>query len=98
MKAVLAPTAAIHALTFVATNSGPLSDYELGWSAHYEQVRQGVDHIGRIQLAIDPDRKRLLRELVDDVQGAENPPVMCPILDEIIGPDVVGAFRPQPDA
>ena len=37
-------------------------------------------------------------ELVDDVEHAELPSVMSALLEEVVGPDVVGAFGPQPDA
>jgi hypothetical protein len=37
-------------------------------------------------------------ELVDDVEQAELPSVMGALLEEVVRPDVVGAFGPQPDA
>jgi hypothetical protein len=37
-------------------------------------------------------------ELVDDIEQADFAPVMGALLEEVIGPDVIGAFRPQPDA
>jgi hypothetical protein len=37
-------------------------------------------------------------ELIDDVEQADFAPVMGALLDEVIGPDVVGALGPQPDA
>ena len=37
-------------------------------------------------------------ELVDDVEHAELPSVMSALLEEVVGPDVVGALGPQPDA
>ena len=37
-------------------------------------------------------------ELVDDVEHPVLPPVMGPILDKVVGPDVIAVFRPQPDA
>ena len=98
MKAVLAPTAPIQPRTFLAMNSAPLSDLmNSGGATQDEQVCQGVD-VGRIQLPIDTDHQRLLRELVDDVERAERPPVMRPVLDEVTRPDVVRAHRPEPDA
>jgi hypothetical protein len=39
-----------------------------------------------------------VRELVDDVEHPELPSIMRPVLDEVIGPDVVAMLRPQPDA
>jgi len=37
-------------------------------------------------------------ELVDDVEHAVLPPVMGPILDEVVGPDVIAVLRPKTDA
>ena len=37
-------------------------------------------------------------ELVDDVEHADLSPIVGPILDEIVGPDVVAVLRPEPDA
>ena len=34
----------------------------------FEQIRQHIDHVGRAQLARNPDRKAFTGELVDDVQ------------------------------
>src|SRR5690606_7220667 len=67
-------------------------------AAQDEQVRQGVDDVGRVELAIDADRQALPGELVDDVEHAELPAIVGPALDEVIGPDMVGAFGPEPDA
>jgi hypothetical protein len=37
-------------------------------------------------------------ELVDDVEHADFASLMDALLEEVVGPDVVGAFGPQPDA
>ena len=37
-------------------------------------------------------------ELVDDVEHAELAPIMGTLLDEIVGPDVIGALCSEPDA
>lgn len=95
MKAVFAPTAAIQVRTFSAINSALLSDLmNLGGSAQDEQIRQSIDDVGGIELALDADHERLLRELVDDVERAEYSAVVGPVLDEIIGPDMVGSNHP----
>ena len=39
-----------------------------------------------------------MTELVDDVEQAELPAVMRAVLDEVVGPDMVGVLRAQPDA
>src|SRR5690554_3476823 len=69
-----------------------------GHTAQDKQVRQGVDDISRVELAIDADRQALPGELVDDVEHAELPAIVGPALNEVIGPDMVGVFGPKPDA
>ncbi len=69
-----------------------------GHAAQDEQVRQGIDHRGRIELPVDPDRQALSGEFVDDVEHSELPPVVRPALDEVVGPDVVRPLRPETDA
>jgi hypothetical protein len=39
-----------------------------------------------------------MRELVHDIEHAELAPIMRPILDEVVGPDVVRPLRSEPDA
>src|SRR5687768_14733272 len=67
-------------------------------AAQDEQVRQDVDDVARIELAIDAERQALPGELVDDVEHAEPPAIVCPALDEVLGPDMVGMLRPKPGA
>jgi hypothetical protein len=59
--------------------------YESGRAAQDEQIRQSVDDVGGIELALDADHERLLGELGDDVECAEYSAVLGPVLDEIIG-------------
>ncbi len=49
-------------------------------------------------VAPDPDAQALAGELIDHVQHAQLAPVPGPVLDEVVGPDVVGPFGPQPHA
>src|SRR5690606_6590066 len=69
-----------------------------GHTAQDKQVRQGVDDISRVELAIDADRQALPGELVDDVAHPELPAIMGPAFDKVIGPAMVGMLRPKPDA
>ena len=69
-----------------------------GHAAQDEQVGKHVDHVGRLELAPDPDGQALVGELVDDVQQPELASVMRAVLDEVVAPDVVRPLRPQPDA
>jgi hypothetical protein len=69
------------------------------WNAPQdEQVGQHVDDIDRFEPARHPDGQALVGELVDDVEQANFAPVMGALLEEVVGPDVVGALGPQPDA
>ncbi len=72
--------------------------YEFGGSAKDEKIGQGIDDVDGTELAFNPDHERLLGKLVDDVECAEYSAVVGPVLDEIIGPDMVGMFGPQPNA
>ena len=67
-------------------------------AAQDEEVGQDVDDVGGFELPVDPDRQAFPRELVDDIQHAVLPSVMGAILDEVVGPDMVGPLGPQTDA
>ena len=43
-------------------------------------------------------RATRIARLVDDVEHAEPPSVVRPVLNEVVGPDVVAMLGPQPDA
>ena len=62
------------------------------------QLRQDLEHVGRVQSALHHDRQGLAGELVDHAQHPELATVVRAMLDEVIGPDVVRPLRPQPDA
>src|SRR3954467_2097492 len=62
------------------------------------QVGEHVDDVDGLELASDADRQALVRELVDAVEHPEPPSVVRPVLDEVVGPDVVAMLGPQPDA
>jgi hypothetical protein len=66
-------------------------------AAEDELVRQDVDDVGGVQLAIDPDHQALAGELVDQIEHAVLPSVVGSVLDEVIGPDMVRMLRPQTD-
>ena len=71
----------------------------IGWNAAQdEQVRQNVDDVGGLELAIDPDRQAFVRELVDDVQHPILPALMRAVLDEVVGPHMVRPLGAQTDA
>ena len=66
---------------------------DMRWDApKYEEIRQGIDYIHRLQLAAHPDLDTFARKLVDHVQHAIFPAIMGSILDEVVRPDVVGIF------
>ena len=62
------------------------------------QLGQHLEHVRRVQPALHQDGERLARELVDHAEHAELPAVMRPVLDEVVGPDMVGPLRPEPEA
>ena len=71
--------------------------YELWRTAQDEEVGQGVDHISRVEFPIDADHQRLPGELVDDIERPIYPPIMRSILDEVVGPDMVGPLGTKTD-
>ena len=69
-----------------------------GHAAQNELIGQHVDHVGRLELPVDPDGQTFVGELVDEVEYAILPPFVRAILDEVIGPDMVGPLGAQSDA
>ena len=65
-----------------------------GYAAQDEEVGQDVDHVDGLELAVDADRQAFMGELVDDVEHAVLASIMGAVLDEVVGPDVIGVARP----
>ena len=63
-----------------------------------EQLAEGLDDVGRLELARDTDGQALAAELIDDAQHPECPAVVSAVRNEVIGPDMVRSLRPQTDA
>jgi len=59
---------------------------------------RSVDDVGSLQPTADADRQALVLELVHHVEHAVFAAVMGAVLDEVVRPHMIGAFRPQPDA
>ena len=70
----------------------------LGHAAQDEQVGQHVDDVNRLEPAGYPYGQALVGELVDDVEQADFAPVMGALLEEVVGPDMVGPLGSEPDA
>jgi hypothetical protein len=72
---------------------------DMAWdTAQDEEVGQDIDDIDRLELSADADRQAFMGELIDDVEHAELAPLVGAVLNEVIGPDVIGMLWPQPDA
>ena len=67
-------------------------------SAREEQLGENVDNVERIELPLDADRKRLVRELIDDIEHAVFPSLVRAIFDEVVAPHVIAMFGPKPHA
>jgi hypothetical protein len=63
-----------------------------------EEVGQDIDHVDRLELTLYPDRQTFVGELVDHVEHAVFAAIVGAVLDEVIGPDVVGMLGPQTNA
>ncbi len=59
-------------------------------AAQDKQVGQHVDDVDGGEPALDPDGQALAGELVQDIEHAKGPLVMGPVMNEVIGPDMVG--------
>jgi hypothetical protein len=63
-----------------------------------EQLGEHGQDVVRGEAAGDPDRQALPAELVDDHEHPEHLAVAGAVLDEVVGPDLVRALRPEPHA
>ena len=70
----------------------------VGWSVQGEELGQTMEHIVRVQPAVYDDRQTSPGELIDLREHADLPSVMGAILDQVVGPDVVGPAWPETDA
>lgn len=68
------------------------------WPAQDEQIGQSIDHVGRVQLSLHLDGQTFTAELVQYVQRSECFAVISPAMHEVVRPDMIAIFRPQPDA
>jgi metal transporter CNNM len=68
-----------------------------GNAAQNEEIREHVNNIHRPQSTTDSDSDAFTCEFVDHVEHPVLPPIVSAILDEVIGPDVIGTLRPQTD-
>jgi len=66
--------------------------YVLGHAPQDEQVRQDIDHIDGLELAVNPDRQTFMGKLVDDVEHAKLLSLMGSVFDKIVGPNMVRVF------
>ncbi len=70
----------------------------LWWAMTQEQLGEDIEHLLAVELTPDMNGETLPAVLVDHSQHAEGFPIMGPVLDEVIGPDVVLMDWPQPNA
>ena len=63
-----------------------------------EQLAQRVEDIPRVELPFDPYGETLSCILIDHAQHTEHPPIMRPVLHEVIGPDMALVRRSEPHA
>lgn len=66
-------------------------------SAQDKEVREHVYDVDCLEPAINPDGQALPGKLVDHVEHAELSAIVGSVLDEVVGPNMVGMLRPQPD-
>ena len=61
-------------------------------------IGHGLEHCHAVDPACDTDRQTFPAELIDQGHQPELAAVTGLGLDEVVGPDMVAVFRPQPDA
>ncbi|GAB5458076.1 MAG: hypothetical protein Hens3KO_11060 [Henriciella sp.] len=62
-----------------------------------EQLAKCVQDIAGVQSSFDADRQTLSRKFIYDTEHAKDLAIMCPVLDEVIGPDMAFVGGPQTD-
>jgi hypothetical protein len=67
-----------------------------GHATQHVLIGQYVDHVGGLELPVDPDGQTFVGELVDQVEHAVLPPFVRAILDEVIGPHMIGPLGRGP--
>ena len=69
------------------------------WNAtHKHDIGHRFDDAEAVDPACDPDRQAFPCELVDQCQKSQLAAIVRLGLDEVVTPDVITAFRPEPDA
>ena len=83
----------------VSAKLRPIVRPDVGWnSPDNEQVRQRIDYVDLVELSLHPNHQALAAELIDDVQRSADPAILSPMMDEVVGPDVIDMLRPEADA
>ena len=65
----------------------------LGRTVRDEEIGQALEHVVGSEPSRHDDRQAAARELVEHDEHAEGATVLCAILDEVVGPDVVRTLR-----
>ena len=60
-----------------------------------EEIRETLEHVVSSELPRDDNGQAAARELVEHHEHAEGPTILGAILDEVVGPDVIGPPRSQ---
>lgn len=69
------------------------------WNAALDhQLSKHVENILIIQTSLHLDRQAFTGELIDDREHAELAIIACPVLNEVISPDVIAMLWPQANA
>jgi len=63
-----------------------------------EEIGQAVEHVVGSKPSSNDDRQAPPRELVEHDEHADGASVLCAILDEVVGPDVVRTLRSETNA
>ena len=70
----------------------------LRWPEAREQTGQGMKDILRIQPALNADSETVAGVLIENGQHTVSPSIMGPVMNEVVGPDMIAVRRPEPNA
>ena len=67
---------------------------DISWNTTQdEQVRESVDDLSRVELSFHSDRQTFPAVFIQDVERPKGSAVVCPVMHEVIRPDVIAILR-----
>ena len=67
-------------------------------ATQHEEVRQHTNNTRAVETLIHADRQAFTRKFIDYLEHADLTAIICAVLYEIVGPDMVRTCSAQPNA